>query len=72
MEISNESKEFILSEIALKERLIKRFEKKYKSLDKLNKLLKENKIEEHPTWEDSIEWENLREDLSNLNSVLGM
>lgn len=64
------TREFIFSEISLREGLIRQLEKKYKSLENLNRLLGENKIKEHPSWEDSIEWENLIEDLGNLNNIL--
>jgi len=47
--------------------MIERFERKYEfSLDELNRRLETRQIAEHPTWEDSIEWGNAVDQLSQI------
>lgn len=36
----------------------------------VEKKIEEGTVEEHPTWEELIEWENLRERINRLKSLL--
>ena len=52
---------------ALLERIIAQFERRYGcSLTQLDTRLARLEIEEHPIWEDSIEWRNAVEQLQTL------
>jgi hypothetical protein len=52
---------------ALLERIIAQFERRYGcSLKTLEMCLERREIEEHPTWEDSIEWRDTVEPLQTL------
>ncbi|MBI4632172.1 MAG: hypothetical protein HZC38_07590 [Chloroflexi bacterium] len=57
----------LVSREQLLRQIIERFERKYEfSLEELNRRLETRQIAEHPTWEDSIEWGNAVDQLSQI------
>ena len=57
----------LLSREQFLRQMIERFERKYRfNLDELNRRLEARQIVEHPSWEDSIEWGNAVDQLSQI------
>lgn len=67
----NTIKNFLISEIRIRESITETFRKKYRmDMRTFEKKLAEAKIREHPTWEESIEWRNALEDIEVLKRTL--
>lgn len=60
------------SEIKLYEEIVRGFERKHGKLEEFEKKLNVAEIEEHPNWEESIEWRNAIEEMEKFKMVKGV
>ncbi len=65
-------KEYLNSRRKILESLIKEFEAKYGSLDKLREKIEREGVPEddHTIWDELIMWENLNSELKKINGLL--